>query len=234
MAHVTAVAIVCVRNEALHIRRCVRDFVSQGVDVILIDHDSTDGSMDIAREFLGKGLLAIERLPWRGEFSLSEQLSLKKLIASTVAHDWVIHADADEWLCAPDDHDSLIDGICAADEAGANCINFLEFVFVPRPGESFEVDDYPSMIRDYHFFAERHPQLLRAWKRSAELDLHDGGHILVGKEVRLFPRDFILRHYIVLSEAHARRKYVGRKFAADELAKSWHIDRTMINDRNVS
>jgi len=42
-ANVTAVAIVCVRNEALHLRSCVRDFVSQGVAVILIHNDSTDG-----------------------------------------------------------------------------------------------------------------------------------------------------------------------------------------------
>jgi glycosyltransferase involved in cell wall biosynthesis len=134
----SAVALVCVRNEALHLRACVGDFVRQGVDVILIDNDSTDGSIAAIREeFLGKGLLSIERLPWRGAFSLTEQLAVKKKLIESVTHDWIIHADADEWLQAPPEYGSLMEGIRAADGDGFNCINFLEFVFLPRPGEDF-------------------------------------------------------------------------------------------------
>ena len=235
-ANVTAVAIVGVRNEALHLRSCVRDFIREGVDVILIDNDSTDGSVTaIAQEFLGKGSLSIERLPWRGAFSLSEQLTLKMKLIDTVPHDWVIHADADEWLQAPGEYGSLIEGIRAADEAGYNCINFLEFVFMPRPGENFEVADNRSLMRHYYFFAPFHPRLIRAWKRSAGLDNRkDGGHSLTGKEIRLFPRDFILRHYIVLSGSHALRKYLGRKFAVEDIANDLHGNRRNFNHQNLS
>ena len=235
-AKVTAVAIVCVRNEALHLRSCVRDFVSQGVDVILIDNDSTDGSTAaIAPEFMGNGLLSVERLPWQGAFSLTEQLSLKMKLIDTVPHDWIIHADADEWLQAPLEYGSLIGGIRAADEAGFNCINFLEFVFMPHPGENFEVDDYRSRMRQYYFFAPSHPRLIRAWKRSAGFDnSKSGGHHLAGREIRLFPRDFILRHYMLLSDSHARRKYLGRTFAAEDLANGFHGNRRSLNYRNIS
>ncbi len=230
----TAVAIVCVRNEAVHIRPCVRDFIRQGIEIILIDNDSTDGSTEIAREFLGKGLLSIERLPWRGSFSLSDQLSFKNQIAGALSHDWIIHADADEWLQAPLEYDNLLDGIRATDEAGFNCINFREFVFVPLPGEDFEAEDYRSRMRDYYFLSPYRRQLMRAWKRSSGMDnTQEGGHVLHGSEVRLLPRDFILRHYIVLSEAHAARKYLGRKFAAEDLAKNWHNCRVKINDGNI-
>jgi glycosyltransferase involved in cell wall biosynthesis len=231
---VTAAAIVCVRDEALHIKRCLRDLIREGVDVILIDNDSTDSSADLARPFLGQGLISIERLPFEGTFSLTRQLAFKKTIADGLKHDWIVHADADEWLQAPPGYARLIDGIQDADSQGFNCINFLEFVFVPLPGENFEGEDYPSAMRHYYHFARSYPFLMRAWKRSAELDnCKRGGHDLSGPDIRLFPRDFILRHYIALSEAHARRKYLGRKFSAEDLAKRWHGDRILINDENI-
>src|SRR5579863_1730355 len=130
----TAVAIVTVRNESIHIRRCLRDLIHDGIDVILIDHDSTDDTAAKAREFLGKGLLAVERLPWMGVYSLPDILAAKRSLIQSVGHDWVIHADADEWLSAPEEDMRLIDGIAAADGAGFNCINFNEFVFIPDDG----------------------------------------------------------------------------------------------------
>ena len=41
----------------------------------------------------------------------------------------------------------------------------------------------------------------------------------------LFPRPFIMRHYPVLSVAHANEKYGQRVFSQSELADSWHGDR---------
>ncbi|MGA2186733.1 MAG: glycosyltransferase family 2 protein [Bryobacteraceae bacterium] len=231
---VTAVAIVCVRNEAPHIKRCLRYFIREGLDVILIDNDSTDGSADIARPFLGQGLISIERLPFEGSFSLVQQLAFKKTIAEGVTHDWIVHADADEWLQAPPGYARLIDGIQDVESQGFNCVNFLEFDFIPLPGEDFEVEDYPSVMRHYYHLVPFYPFLMRAWKRSAELDnVERAGHFLTGPDIRLFPRDFILRHYIVLSEAHARRKYLGRRFAAEEIARLWHADHLLIDEENI-
>jgi glycosyltransferase involved in cell wall biosynthesis len=232
---VTAVAIVCVRDEAPHIKRCLRDLIQAGLDVILIDNDSSDGSADIARPFLGNGLLSIERLPFEGVFSLAQQLQVKKTIAEGVKHDWIVHADADEWLQAPPGYARLIDGIQDAESQGFNCINFLEFVFIPLHGDNCEVEEYASIMRHYYYFARKHPRLARAWKKSAKLDNCElAGHFLSGSDIHLFPRDFILRHYIVLSEEHARRKYLERRFPADELEKLWHANRVLINDKNVS
>ena len=70
----TAVAVVAARNESVHIRRCLRDLIAEGIDVILLDHDSTDDTVAKAKEFLGKGLLSIERFPWAGVYPLAELL----------------------------------------------------------------------------------------------------------------------------------------------------------------
>ena len=230
---ISAVAIVCARNESVHIRRCLRDLISDGIDVILIDHASSDDTVEKARIFLGRGLLSIERLEWTGAFSLDDQLDLKRRIIEQVPHNWVIHTDADEWLASPEPDLSLLDGIRAADAAGANCVNFDEFVFAPSEGQSFEYEWYSWAMRSYYFFQSSYPQLMRAWRCDAGLVSTTGGHLVEGSSVRLHSVDFILRHYIVLSVAQARSKYLSRKFAEPELARGWHRNRSIITADNL-
>ncbi|TSJ60885.1 glycosyltransferase family 2 protein [Starkeya sp. 3C] len=229
-----ALAVVCVRNEAVHMRRCLRDLIGDGLDVFLIDNDSTDGSTEIASEFLGHGLLGIERIPWTGAFSLSDQLRAKRRIIADADHDWIVHTDADEWLCSPVEGQSLLGGIREADAAGYTCINFHEIVFVPLPGDDFLADDYASRMSTYYFFQPVYPRLNRAWKRTADIDSsRSSGHRLAGDGLRLYPQDFFLRHYIALSEGHARSKYVGRKFSDEDIAKGWHDNRRIITAENL-
>lgn len=231
---ISAVAVLCTRNESSHIARCLRSLIDEFVDVILIDNDSTDGTRQIASQFLGKGLLSIERLPWRGYFSLSEQLESKARIFKEVPHDWVIHIDADEWLCSPIAGQSLLDGIATAHAAGANCINFDEFVFVP----SFDIDyygnEYHTRMLGYYFFQPHYPRLIRAWRREAGLDNQKhGGHLVDGPDVRRYPRDFILRHYIALNHEQVQQKYLRRLFSQKELAEGWHSNRVIITKDNL-
>lgn len=220
---ISAVAIICARNEEIHIGRCLRDLISQGIDVILIDHDSVDATVERAKPFLQRGLLSIERLQWTGEFSLTKQLEAKRRIMAQAPHDWVIHVDTDEWLVSPQDGQTLLEGIRTADAAGANAINFEEFVFVPSVGEHFYYEWYSSIMVGYYFFAPSHPRLMRAWRRDAGFDnVAFGGHGLDGEGIRRYPRDFILRHYIVLSLPHAQSKYLGRKFAQEDVDRGWY------------
>ncbi len=167
---ISAVAILCTRNEQLHIRRSLASLVDDGLDVVMIDNDSSDLTRDYAAEFFGRGLLSIERLPWKGAFSLSEQLASKAALIKHMPHDWILHVDADEWLSSPNPDQSLIQGLAAADETGANCINFDEFVFAPPRGENTTVDDYHRHLLTYYFFQPVYPRLLRAWRKDAGLD----------------------------------------------------------------
>jgi glycosyltransferase involved in cell wall biosynthesis len=84
----------CVRNEVIHIRRCIEHLVDSGLEVYLIGNESTDGTREIASEFLGRGLIGIENLPWAMEFSLSDQLRAKQRVFAALDHDWIVHADA--------------------------------------------------------------------------------------------------------------------------------------------
>ena len=231
---VSILAIVCIRNEVFHVERCLRDLIAGGCEVCLIDHASTDGTVEQAKSFLGSGLLKIEHLPWSGVFSLSDQLRAKQALVETAVHDWIVHADADEWLVSPVPGQTLSDAIAAADTDGFNVVNFHECVFIPLPGEDYRHPDYSSRMRDYYFFEPTYPRLNRAWRRDAALDnTWAGGHVVRGEAVRRSPRDLILRHYIVLSQAHAREKYLGRVFSSEDLNKKWHDSRVIDEGKDV-
>jgi hypothetical protein len=216
---------MCVANEEIHIGSALRDLIDDGLDVVLIDHYSSDRTVELARPFLGHGLLSIERLAWTGQFSIAEQLEAKRRIIDQLDHDWIVHVDADEWLSAPAEGQTLLAGLRAADEAGYNAVHFNEFVFIPRPGEDAYAADYRRRLTRYYHYRPSYPYLQRAWKHRSGLDNRPfGGHLLAGP-VQQYPIDFVMRHYIALSEKHARRKYVGRSFAKDEVRRGFHHDR---------
>lgn len=220
------VAVICARDEEAHIAHTLESFVSQSIEVLVIDNDSTDRTRQMAETFLGRGLVGTVRLPWSGRFSLSDQLRAKQRSIAALEADWVIHADADEWMQAPKRFRDLRDGIEAADRAGYNCINFDEFVFAPVGEENFEGTPYRDLMKRYYFFEPRPKRLVRAWRKDSGFDnFQAGGHELRGNSLRLFPEHFILRHYIVLSRQHAARKYLRRRFAEEDLARGWHANR---------
>lgn len=219
------VAILCVRNEELHIGRALDDLVGQGIDVAVIDHASTDRTREICLGYEGRGLVALEDLDWDGTYDQTAQLRAKMALVEKLDHDWVIHADADEWMHTRNPGETLLEGIRRIDK-DYNAINFEEFVFLPPPDGVDSSADYKQGLLDYYFFAPSKHRLMRAWKRSARLDnVNSGGHMLVGDEIKLAPEEFVLRHYIVLSQAQAIAKYSRRVFAPADLERGWHGNR---------
>lgn len=225
MKRLRAAAVLCVRNEEDHVSFALADLIDEGLEVVLIDHESTDRTVQLAQAFVGRGLLGIERMPWAGRFSLAEQLEAKHRVIEQLDHDWIVHVDADEWLSAPEEGQTLLEGLQAADAAGYGCVHFNEFVFVPRHGEDLSGTDYRKRVTRYYFFQPRYPFLLRAWKNGAGFDNRENAGHLLSADTRWYPRDFPMRHYIFLSEAQARRKYLERRFDEDEIARGWHRDK---------
>jgi glycosyltransferase involved in cell wall biosynthesis len=222
-----AAAIICLRNEEVHVEPLIEDLVAEGLDVVLLDNESTDATVELAQPFLGRGLLTIERKPWIGCFSMDQVLEATQRVATTLDHDWVLHLGADEWPSSPDEGKTLLEGLVEAEAAGANCVNFDEFVFLPRPGEDMRGRDYRRLVTRYYFLQPYSPRLMRAWRRGAGLDNRRyGGHEVTGG-ARLYARNFPLRHYVVLSADHARAKYLDRVISQAELDRGWHAGREM-------
>ena len=122
-----------------------------------------------------------------------------------------------------------------ADKSGYNVPNFDEFVFLPEPNIDYSQINYYTDLLRYYFFELKKNRLPRAWKRSSSPDnTAFGGHQLEGDNLAVFPENHILRHYIVLSENHARDKYLNRKFDRNDLSTNWHGNRLNFTKDNLS
>lgn len=228
-------AIIAARNERLHIRRCIENLVNDGIEVALIDHESSDGTREIAERYAGTGIHKIINLKWDGFFSLEKQLIAKQDIINNCKHEWVAHFDADEWPSCPSQFSSLNQMVEAADRDNYSIINFNEYAFVPLPGEKYDFTGYENLMKNYYFFEPSYPRLQRIWRRSCNLsNIDHGGHKLRGDMGLQFPVDGHLRHYIALGEDHAIQKYTERKFAENEVERGWHRNRIIITPSMLS
>lgn len=227
------VALLAVRNEELYLQRCLQHLSKQYIDVCLIDNGSTDRTLAIAEGFLNRGVFRIEHIPYHGVYEWERILRHKSRLAQEIDADWFIHHDADEVREAPARFRNLNEGISFVDRAGYNAINSGEFVFVPMNEEqAFEGTDYIHEMKDYYYFHPRDLHRVNIWKKTDKnVDLA-GGHSVKFEGRRVFPDDFILRHYIFLSKRHAIEKYGQRKYDPHELAKGLHVKRAGFTEEN--
>jgi glycosyltransferase involved in cell wall biosynthesis len=78
-------AVIITRNEARNIARCLKA-LSWVDEIILVDTDSTDDTIEIARKFGAE----IHSLPWRG-YGPTKQYAIERATG-----DWILSVDADE------------------------------------------------------------------------------------------------------------------------------------------
>lgn len=231
----SVVAIVAAYNEADIVGQVVADLIQQGIDVYFLDDGSTDGTVAEVDPYVGRGVLAIERLrpaPAAADagpapFAWERILRRKAELAASLDAHWFIHHDADEFRESPWPGESLKDAIRRVDALGYNAIDFTSLDFRPvcdgfRPGD--------DVRRAFQYYQRHdHDRLqIRCWKRSAaQLDLaSSGGHEAVFAGRRVFPERFILRHYPIRSQAHGERKVFEerqRRYLAAERARGWHV-----------
>ena len=218
--------------------RTLAHLARQGIAVCVLDNGSTAAARAQLERLREAGLLqSIVDLHYPGHFDLVAQLQAKaKLIAACDA-DWVLHLDADEMPHSTVAGETLAQAIARADAAGANCINFHEFVFLPleapstverslqaHSSEACESGFFP--FRHYYHFAPEARWRMLAWRRDAGLSNQaSGGHLLAGDGMRVWDEDLVLRHYVFLSQQHAYEKYAGRRFSPTELTQGWHHNR---------
>lgn len=238
------IAILASYNEEMFIEACLSHYEKQGIEVYLLDNESTDATVEIAQKFLDRNLVGIETYQRKGYFDLSRQLRLKENIADKLDADWFIHADPDEFRLPPDTSMTLAEAIAKVDSEGYNAINFMEYTFIPtQESPDHNSADFVQTMRWYYPFGPRHPHRMNAWKKQPKkwtglkpflrelirnkrwgtpsVDLvTSGGHIIQFDDLNAYPVDFKMRHYLVLSLEHAIKKYVTKDFDPAEIEGS--------------
>jgi glycosyltransferase involved in cell wall biosynthesis len=219
------VALLATYNEERFIRACIEHHVAQGLEVFLIDNESTDRTLEWAREFEGRGLAGVETLPRDGVFRWANILRRKEELAKTMGADWYLHLDADEFFIPPPRFASVRAAIEAADAAGCTACNAKEYVFVPtRESPDHDGPGFRDTMRSYYPFEPRDPHRLCTWKQPAGgVDLAgSGGHRVAFPGLRRSPWDLGMKHYLFLSPGHAADKYGRRKYDEAEVQGGWH------------
>jgi hypothetical protein len=230
----SVVALIAGYNEADIIGHVVGNLIDQGVGVYFLDDGSTDGTVDIVSQHLGRGVLAIEDLSktfnefQAGSFKWEQILQRKAQLASQLDADWVMHHDADEFRESPWPHTSLLEGIRGVEALGFNAIDFQCLDFWPvhdrfRPG-----DDVREAFSFYAPAAAHDRLQIKCWKKTGtSVDLTaSGGHEARFPGRKVFPVRFLLRHYPIRGQAHGERKVFEERrarFVESERARGWHL-----------
>jgi hypothetical protein len=224
--------VIALRNEVKYLETLLPILADQHIDVAILDHDSGEKSQKLYARYAGGPIVSVNHLRFNGIYSLNELLAAKNKIYKKLKHDWVIHHDSDEILDHRQTGKNLRNAIEEAHDQQYNVVNFDEFVFLPEAGRP--VENHYTDILNYYFFEPRPLRLNRAWRRDMHFDntMH-GGHIMAGENVKIFPSNHIMRHYIVLSNEHAQKKYLQRVFGKAEIAKGWHRNRLTITAENI-
>jgi hypothetical protein len=226
-------AVIAVRNEVGYLETLLPMLANQHIDVAILDNESGEKSHKLYARYAGAPIISVNSLRFSGVFSLEQQLVAKNKIYKKLKHDWVIHHDADEILEHYQPGKNLRTAIEEAHLGQFNVLNFDEFVFLPDMGRS--VENYYTDILNYYFFETRPLRLNRAWRRDMNVDnfLH-GGHSLTGENIKISPTNHIMRHYIVLSDQHALKKYLSRVFSQAEINKGRHGNRRNFTVENLA
>jgi glycosyltransferase involved in cell wall biosynthesis len=239
------IAIIAAFNEEDIISSVIQHLIDNGIDVYLIDNHSTDDTVQEASQWLGRGLVHIERFPQPlspgyeslGVFDWSGILRRKEELATELSADWLIHHDADEFRESPWPGLTLKAAIRWVDKLGYNCINFQVLNFCPID-DNFQRGDDP---RNYFTFFENGAEFdrvqLKCWKVSktqASL-VPSGGHEVSFEGRRVFPISFLLRHYPIRGQRHGLKKVFAerkKRFLESERSKGWHIQYDQIKEEN--
>src|SRR2546423_10211617 len=125
------IGILATYNEQWFVENCIRNLMSQGASIYLIDNESTDATIQVALEAAGDALVGMESFPRDGIYPWETILKRKEQIANQMHADWCMHVDADEIHLPPLGSPTLAHAFRKAEEAGYNAVNFVEFTFVP-------------------------------------------------------------------------------------------------------
>jgi hypothetical protein len=235
------VAIVSAFNEADIIGSVLQHLIDEGVDVYLIDHRSTDDTVRIAETFLARGVLAIESFPADDQSPAASQFAWKQILArkeelsAILEADWFIHHDADEFRESPWVGDRLVDAIRRVDAVGYNAIDFALLNFWPTD-DRFEPGTDPREGFAYYTLGERWDRLqIKCWKKCDGMPdlVSSGGHDVQIPNRRVFPIQFVLRHYPIRGQQHGERKVFRERrprFTGDELEEGWHIQYASVGE----
>ena len=140
-----------------------------------------------------------------------------------------MHNDADEICEPPWKGIRLKDAIYTVDQLGFNAIDYTVLEFHPVDNDYQPGSDLVEYFQ-YFFFDDAKTDYYHTntWKNlGIPINLSDtGGHTIIFSGRKVFPYQFILRHYPIRSQDHGERKIHRERqsrYNPMEREKGWHV-----------
>lgn len=206
-------------NEAEVIGPTIQHYLSQNIDLVIFDNQSTDSSADIIKDFLNNSgqyggrikdvvTIATKGYEWKDILREANSYMHKNLNN----YEWIIITDADTHYASPVKGLRLPEYLKEAGGFGFNILQGRLVTFYPTEKDDKSIKLYSERIK-YYELGKINPQE-KIFRYHPSIDFYSSyGHECLRDERRVCVNPgFILKHYIWVSyEQGARKVFVDRK-----------------------
>lgn len=169
--------------------------LSQGIEPVVLDNGSTDGSYEVCEEFAKKNLIKLNRYA-TSKFDYALLSRILYDMALELKPDWLIRQDQDELPETGLDNVTLKEFIKNEDAKGFNLIQFDLFEFFMTDNDN-ELEK--SIKKKFKYYSWQHDFTYRAWKHIPGTRVEDTlGHLPIFPELdryKITQKKCVLRHY---------------------------------------
>jgi len=154
------IGMLSVYNDSDIIKELIEYYISQGLNLVIVDNDSTDNTVEICNEFVGSGVNKIISFPSK-LWDLYNSQKIQYDLALLQNPDWVIKIDSDEFFESGKNNFSLKEVIVEVNNLGYNLIQFDWFNFFLTDNDNYSGKSVKERLPYYSWASDF---LYRAWK----------------------------------------------------------------------
>jgi len=231
------IGMIPVYNDEDVIEEIIQHYISQGLDLVILDNGSTDDTFEICKKYVGKGVLQVlQHITQTYVYEWDTLLRILYDMALVHSPDWVIRSDSDEFLESGVNNLTLKESIEKIDSEGFNLIQFNRFDFFMTYNDN---DNEKSIRKKMPYYTYHGDFLYRAWKYYPGIRISHSavGHYPIfpnNLKYKIYPKKFLMRHYPYRNKEQAKRKIGGRTRGLDtkntETGLNMHIENIIKQD----
>ena len=197
-------------NAADIVEEVIEHILSQGMELVVLDNGSTDGSYEICKKFEDKHMIKLNQYK-NSTFDYGLLSRILYDMAIELEPNWLIRNDQDELLESGLPNASLKKAIEEEDSKGFNLIQFDVMEFFMTNNDNLSAKSLPEK---FPYYSWQHDFAYRAWKHIPGTRVEDTlSHHPIFPEGYLYKipdRKFILRHYRFRSKEQAMKNNTER------------------------